>query len=1844
MADKVLYFVSVSPPEADPNHQATTSTPATTTLTTSAPTPFTCNFENGNTCSWMDDVTTDNSDFAVTTGSNSTNGPSVDHTHHNRDSFYAALTANGKEPQKVGRLNSPEVVFSSENCVKFWYYRFGENLGNVSMLIKLEGSDVLSKHWGLSQESHDDWNVAHVQIEENSNFMVVLEANTFENATGSIAFDDIDILAGKCPSHSDHCDFDGNMCNYENDHVQDQLDWFLHQANENDPQFLPLGRETYIYVQEGQENETAILTSPVLESTSSYHCLEFWLHFEGVLGNLDVTMTNHLDGFDQTLKVKSYQNDLGPDWKRQTVSLVADSDKISLGFEMTLSAIYGVDSVVALDGIYYHDTSCSYLGDCSFEKGESCNWMPAPGYDFEWLLGSGGGDSGGWLGPDVDHTFGNASGGYAFVDVSKVEEGKKAAMMVEVNEEDDTDRCVQFWMHNFGQNVGVLRALVEEDLVWMFEVASDNESDWYQGAFSYKETMTHLVKLEFTVGPATSGDFAIDDISFSTSHCESIPPNSGNTTLAPSSTLPTTASTTTQDPENPYNCQFNHGTYCHWIQRADDGADFSIKTLTETGNSLAVANVGSFEGDSPFAWLQSPLVSASNKMCFVFKYQNMAAAPGKLSLYKLSEDNVTKLLVFSADDVMNELTSVNVNVASKTNFYLLLEASKISITEPDAKIFLDDLELRDWDSCPPSRFECDFEVDSCGFYQGDGDDGNWLRAKGSDATHGPEMDHSTSSSEGHYMYVDGRNGSLEENNQFVLFSPFFTTSFRHCVRLCTNLHGSEAKMLRIFGTTHDNEEVEIYSHGGPNEAWNTVEFEAPFDPHFALKFIANFGQKGDSYIAIDDVFLADEYCYKPGDCDFTLGKFCSWFNVNDGSDEADWSTSSVGATFDVEGASHGNRAALQSMEFMPSQARCIKFGFDLRGEVQGFLNVSVKTVDESIVIWSLGGNVGERIEGQASFSSPNQPYTLLFEGIVGDNHIDPIIISHVSFEDQSCQLIPSDAIPNDNATAAPTVTTVLPTTTVSFEDPGSCNFEEGLCQWTNEVSESYNWTWVNASRPYAQPGFDHTFGDESGHYVTVIRSSASNESQTFILNGPTWNRKKCFYFWYHMEGSKVGSLELNKIEEQVTDRPLFHRAGDQGPRWIEVKETIPIETRNCHLQFMATVDQDFDGDISIDDVRVTDGDCPSDNVPYELCSFDSKSLCGYKAKADGAYVWTAEEGVTEQDNDMTIWLDHTLEVPVGIFLQADIGMAESGQKTTLTSPVYDSLPIDVACVQFYYQFLASSGGAGSKFGLYLAPELEEEHVIWENFVYGGGHVWRKAEAEIDTRHRFQLRFEATAGDLKEVKIGLDDVKVQLNKCELKHCNFELDSCTYYNDRADDDIDWVRKAAKDGESGYGPPVDHTTGTSDGYYMMVHAESVLPQSRSIRARLLASALPPTVGKDCISFWFYMLGNQTGTLSVAVAQGDNTRATTIWQLSDSSEERWIQGMASLDRPDAAFRLYFETEMKPDADGFIAIDDAEILPEACGVTPPSANPAETSVQRLSCSFEDDTCQFVQAQDDERDFIIASGSSGNDTSAPDNSFQGNFLLLNETGYAEIISPLASPNAPDGYCLKFSFMAFGTSEAQVIVGIRDMLTWNETERFFEAFQFLGNTRDDWEIVEIPIAPRPYDFTLSMRAFVSDTFGDVAFGDVTLHRDQCHRSTICHFESNLCGWTSDSIYPIPWVLERAGDAPYEEDNVLIDHTYNTVEGHVALANLTYGYEGAMGRLKKDFEADFGTHCLSFFFFDITDQTGTLKVVKGVGEEEVTLWSHSRTYFYRTWRYATVEISEDLPFYVRIAGLL
>lgn len=199
-------------------------------------------------------------------------------------------------------------------------------------------------------------------------------------------------------------------------------------------------------------------------------------------------------------------------------------------------------------------------------------------------------------------------------------------------------------------------------------------------------------------------------------------------------------------------------------------------------------------------------------------------------------------------------------------------------------------------------------------------------------------------------------------------------------------------------------------------------------------------------------------------------------------------------------------------------------------------------------------------------------------------------------------------------------------------------------------------------------------------------------------------------------------------------------------------------------------------------------------------------------------------------------------------------------------------------------------------------------------------------------------FDGRVGDEKKNLIGLDDITIRPGECILKpieaappapvtsqptrpttqapvssikdfDCTFESE-CKWSNLTAEKFMTWSVRKAKDANLQLnGIEVDHTTNSGDGSYLTPVMYKFMPSTAiTFKSNLMLR------GAKCFTFWYYMYGNEAGSLA---AYRYTTYSSNILTLKSSIEPLWQFAQGSIDpyyvNDTYDLRIEFKTGLKP-------------------------------------------------------------------------------------------------------------------------------------------------------------------------------------------------------------------------------------------------------------------------------------------------------------------------------------------
>ncbi|XP_004675362.1 PREDICTED: enteropeptidase [Condylura cristata] len=168
---------------------------------------------------------------------------------------------------------------------------------------------------------------------------------------------------------------------------------------------------------------------------------------------------------------------------------------------------------------------------------------------------------------------------------------------------------------------------------------------------------------------------------------------------------------------------------------------------------------------------------------------------------------------------------------------------------------------------------------------------------------------------------------------------------------------------------------------------------------------------------------------------------------------------------------------------------------------------------------------------------------------------------------------------------------------------------------------------------------------------------------------------------------------------------------------------------------------------------------------------------------------------------------------------------------------------------------------------------------------------------------------------------------EINNYEKINCNFEDGFCFWTQD-LNDDNEWERFRGKALPPFSGPDFDHTFGNSSGYYI----STPFGPGRKERVSLLSLPLNPSLEPVCLSFWYYMCGENVYKLSVNISSKQN-KEKTIFQKEGNYGQNWNYGQVTLNET-AEFKVAFNA-YKNELWRDIGLDDISLTHGVCNKSP---------------------------------------------------------------------------------------------------------------------------------------------------------------------------------------------------------------------------------------------------------------------------------------------------------------------
>nr|XP_053646985.1 MAM and LDL-receptor class A domain-containing protein 1-like [Cherax quadricarinatus] len=1749
----------------------------TTVVPISTPAPdtqLTCTFENGNLCGWRQDLA-DGRDWILSTGEiiNSPLGPQVDYTTHLSGGHFIYIASTG--PLSLVNLFS-EVLESSDsgNCLSFSFYMHGTAPPFLKLFILKAGEKPgISSFpdWVHLREMGETWQQVHLFIQKQEYAQYIALVGNTQNSNGDLghsAVDDILLTDGSCDSlRGNTCDFEtSDLCEWTPTADQGAT-WIWNSGQNLDHSNGPNSDHTfdsaeghYVSLKHSTDNKNAVayLTSPTHQSSGAM-CLQFYFFMQGRTnwtGSLSLYVKSpsvDINFINPVWKITGHQGDA---WNlgEKSLNFVSEYHTVFAAVE----ANDGGNSIIAVDDVAMLDRDCPAAATCTFEDGY-CDWSNIRGSDtMDWVMNSGYTPTAN-TGPNYDHTLHTVYGHYLYIETDSVLVSSSAVL--ESSLIPSGTYCFEFYYSMYGKDIGAfaVRVVRNNTVNILFQKFGNQGPDWKLGKVQILEEADFTISMMALSGNGNEGDIAIDDTWTSKNVCFDNPDKfvcSDGEVILQEQVCDFIPNCVNGDDEMFCgDCNFEFGT-CGWNFQIEN--DYIWSRGHNLSNDHEYLNI-----------YDHTLGTDAGYYIYVAQYSNDHSGPAVM----LTDTHHNAYIDCTMDFWVREYSD------SYNGMHIRVAVSVVKDGQVSPMFYLIDQGNYEWQQA--SAILTDWTGEFVVQVEGQ------TNAGLSDLT----IDDITFSG----CAIPSHSGDCPMYNVkctqtgLCIPSDFLCDNTNDCGDFTDEMN---CESFLPMCTLEEDESCD----------WNQESDEDDIDWVYG---------KGHT-VAGGTTFLTGP------PVDHTL-------RLSDG--HYMYVTSPASHTQDNRQSKMTSRAWFVSpvmMEDDDSFFSCeLRFYYYMYGINIEELNVYIRTEihGDKTLSFTRKGEQGQFWDRSVVPTTTHLPFQFVIEGVTNNIGLSDIAIDDLSFT-ESC-LKNNDTLPGGNTPVPPfnpcaenefycnvageCISLYMKcdwkkdcSNGVDEENCGACTFEFDMCGWSDDSEGIFHWRQIIASdfSQYTHPNVDHTYCEADGHFV-YVEGSDKTIGKTAVLMSPPLSHTTGYYcelhFWLFLENGM--NANLNLYYHIFDDHLLYNltHSGMQEKTWYEVLVAAQLVPSTAYFKITVTpvFDQTSDwaeshSSLAIDDISFFN--C-NENFLNLDCDFDAEGICTWRQDQTDQQDWMKSAS--------SVIPDHTSGAGHYVFVDFSQEDVKKGDKARLISTV-QSKPVDVRNIFTLWYYIY-----GSDVGKFRVIEkkqnLKENSTLFE-IDDSQEERWILFEQELDTDDDYSIILETEWRKVGSGMVAVDDVKIT-SKVQNSLCDFEIDFCQWQSSSGDT-TQWIRGRGQQNKTGT-PLVDHTHNTMMGYY------AYLNQIDSPgKVGTLTSPEYRYVGVQCLRFWYHVLGDNVGYISVQVAdQGGSGVFDSVWSHENNTFEMWSLGMVTLPTLQM-FIVRFEGITGANSASVIALDDVEFLPNVCPRT-------------HECDFEYDLCDWFNTdEDDTFDWQLSSGIEG-----------GGILVdhtINfETGHYMVAS---LQNKTKGSNAKLfggtvptylNCMTFWYSMQHIKNAVLKVILLDEGDNI-PLVKLYNSTLDYlWEEVTLTIdkTPDTYEvmFELSAEEDIKfSEFNSVAIDDTAFTTD-CKLSTLpppvttavpthlptiydCDFEqddSQTCGWMQATNDDLDWNRWQ-GKVPTVETGPKTDHTLMTEDGH-------YIYVGTINEFKRDATlvsppVDMGVHgaCLSFWFHMHGFDVGSLQV--------------------------------------------
>ncbi|XP_042365064.1 MAM domain-containing protein 2-like [Plectropomus leopardus] len=657
----------------------------------------------------------------------------------------------------------------------------------------------------------------------------------------------------------------------------------------------------------------------------------------------------------------------------------------------------------------------------------------------------------------------------------------------------------------------------------------------------------------------------------------------------------------------PGSCNFESNT-CGYTS----DADFTTWTLHKDGRFVAVEVAMSDDQDDEISTdtgtqreitgvLLSPALEQGDWSCLRLVYQIIGS--GSLEVLQRTEGKSFDKPLWSSQTPSDSWVISSMDLQNNTEPYRVVIEGKPG-RSAGSSVAIFEIHIS-----PGYCLECDFEESHlCGYSNQWNANVNWYVGGGGGTQllhNNIPNDHTYNNKTGHLMYVDSIYAkTFKEVAKLV--SPMTTVPMYGCLSFQYQRSEEGGNLFSVYTRDQLGQYQELWRAGTENqnewsvEEWIPVQVDLKAPYAVQVVFEVSFNSPRGGRVALDDISFSPEFCSKDteptfdpsiANCDFESG-LCRY--IQEPVTGSSWRRVSVkpnifrngdhttGAGYFLLAHSglspHSGYVSRLNGPTLPGNMKfCLRFFFSLRGfnQTDQALAVYLQQQQSGIQekIWTQGEKSrGIWITTDVTFQT-TQPAKVVFVSTCRSFwDCGSVALDDISVRLGDCELTAGS---------------------LSSSLPGHCDFEAGLCGYTQDKEgDGADWEWRRGPTPtsYTGPRGDHTTG--LGYYLHMEASPMLPGQSVRLLSRPlrgSWG-PQCLRFYYHMYGSGTGQLSVH-LHKDGEDMLLWQLSGEQSIAWL--RATVEYQSDCQHqIVFEATRGSSVRSDIAIDDIIFEGGPCP----------------------------------------------------------------------------------------------------------------------------------------------------------------------------------------------------------------------------------------------------------------------------------------------------------------------------------------------------------------------------------------------------------------------------------------------------------------------------------------------------------------------------------------------------------------------------------------------------------------------------------------------------------------------------